>query len=149
MEDFRQALYDLLIMHNEISVQIIYSRLKPVFYELLQEIHGEKTENQPSGYRLFQRFPILKVDPPRAFISQCIDHFSRILRVEQMAEDIEHLIAAVDASTEGDEAAARLMQLIRDFQHQKELVNNLDLALAEEALTMKRVWSPTEWKVAA
>jgi DNA primase len=150
LEEFRQALNDLLIMHNEISVQSIYSRLTSTFYKVLQEIHGEKTEGRPWGHRLFELFPILKADPPREFISQCIDHFVHILHVKQMAQDIETLKAAASGpSADADHASDRLLTLIRDFQLQHELINSNDSVLAEEAMTIRRVWAPTEWSVAA
>ena len=47
------------------------------------------------------------------------------------------------------ERADRPNALIRDFQLQHELINNNDSVLAEEAMTIRRVWAPTEWKVAA
>jgi DNA primase len=150
LEEFRQALYDLLIMHHEVSVQLIYSRLKPVFYEVLQEIHGEGTEKRPWGHRLFERFPILKIDPPRSFISECIDHFARILHVEQMEDEINDLIAeSANTPEDAEDIASKLLGLVKDFQTQKELININDVALAEQAQNMRRVWSPTEWRVAA
>jgi DNA primase len=150
LEEFRQALYDLLILQNEISVQLIYSRLSPNFYKVLQEVHGEKTEGRPWGHRLFELFPILKAEPSREFVSQCIDHFVHILHVKQMAQDIDNLKAAASGSSaDADHASDRLLTLIRDFQLQHELINNNDSVLAEEAMTIRRVWAPTEWKVAA
>jgi DNA primase len=150
LEDFRQGLYDLLIMNGEISVQLIYSRLKPVFYEVLEEIHGERTDKRPWGHRLFERFPILKVDPPREFISRCIDHFSHVLRVEELASEIDALKSVLgEPVPASEEAATRLVDLVRDLQFQRELINNRDIALAEEAREIRRVaLGPTEWRVA-
>ncbi len=151
LEEFRQALYDLLIMSGEISVQLIYSRLKPVFYEVLNEIHGEKTDQRPWGHRLLERFPIVRIDPPREYISRCIDHFCRILRVEQMGDDIDRLRSIESDATprEIEEVTTRLLELIRDFQLQRELNNTTDVALAEEAKDMSRVWGAAEYSVAA
>jgi DNA primase len=149
-EEFRQALYDLLIMHKEMSVQLIYSRLKPAFYEVLQEVHGEKTEHRPWGHRLFQMFPILKADPPREFVSQCIEHFVHILRIEEMARDIEHLreLSSLN-SDEADRASERLLELVRDIQLQRETIHHRDVFLAEEAMNIRRVWGPAQWSMAA
>src|SRR5205814_8491739 len=134
LEEFRQALYDLLIMQNEISVQLIYSRLSPTFYKVLQEIHGEKTEGRPWGHRLFEHFPILRADPPREFISQCIDHFVHILRVEQMRDEVEYLREMSGReSDESDKALDKLLALIRDIQLQQEIIHSRDAVLAEEA----------------
>jgi DNA primase len=149
-EEFRKALYDLLIMRNEISVQVIYSHLKPTFYEVLQEVHGEKTDRKPWGHRLFEMFPIAKADPPREFVSRCIDHFVHILLVEQMAHEIEYLreMSSV-ASDDADRASERLLELVRDIQLQREIIHHRDLALAEEAMDIRRVWAPPQWRTAA
>jgi DNA primase len=138
LEQFRIALYDLLIVHHSVSVQFIYARLTPAFYDVLQEIHGELKEGRPWGHRLFERFPILRLDPPSDFVRRCIDHFTNVLRVEQMSEEIRHLQSgSVDLSE--DEVSDRFLELIRDFQVQRELINATDMALAEEAQEIKRV----------
>jgi DNA primase len=146
MEGFRQALYDLLIMNAELSVQIIYARLTPAFYEILQDIHGERTANRPWGHRLFQRFPILRVDPPHDFVSRCIDHLIQMLRMGQVADEINLL----KNSSDSDEASMRLLELVRDYQVQCALVNTTDSSLAEEAKEIHRVALGTvEWGMAA
>jgi len=146
LEDFRLALYDLLIMSADVSVQVIYSRLKPDFYEVLQDIHGERTADRPWGHRLFQRFPILNADPPHKFISECIDHFIQVLRVEQMEDEIEQMLE--DASI-SDDASTRLLTLIREFQLQSEVVKSTDILLAEEAKEIKRAFGAAEYGMAA
>jgi DNA primase len=146
MEGFRQALYDLLIMNAELSVQLIYARLTPAFYEILQDIHGERTANRPWGYRLFQRFPILRVDPPHDFVSRCIDHLIQVLRMGQVADEINLL----KNSSDSDEASMRLLELVRDYQVQCAFVNNTDSSLAEEAKELRRVaLGSVEWGLAA
>jgi DNA primase len=150
LEYFRTALYDLLILHSEVSVSLVYSQLKPSFYKILNEIHGERSDTRPLGHRLFERFPILKVDPPREFVSRCIDHFCRILRVEEMADEIGRIKADLSASgADHDRLSSELVDLMRDFQRQRELLNNLDISLAEEAKDMRRVWGAPEWGIAA
>jgi DNA primase len=148
-EEFRKALCDLLIMQNEVSVQIIYSHLKPAFYEVLEEVHGESTEHRRWGHRLLEMFPIVKADPPREFISECIDHFVHVLRVEQTAQDIEYLRELCSVPSEADSATERLLELVRDIQLQRELIHNRDAFLAEEAMNIRRVWGPSQWSMAA
>src|SRR5260370_31760822 len=96
LEQFRHALYDLLIMYKEVSVQLIYDKLTDNFYDVLQDIHGDATKDKQRGHRLLHNFPVLKVDPPHEFISRCIEHFIRILLLEQMAEEIDGLVSAAD-----------------------------------------------------
>jgi DNA primase len=145
LEGFRQALYDLLIMTAEISVQLIYARLTPAFYEMLQDLHGERSANRPWGHRLFQRFPIVKYDPPHDFVSRCIDHLVEVLRMGQVADEIDLL----KNSSDSDEASMRLLELVRDYQVQIALVNSNDSSLAEEAKEIRRVaLGSVEWGVA-
>jgi DNA primase len=145
LEGFRQALYDLLIMNAELSVQLIYARLTPAFYEMLQDLHGERTANRPWGYRLFQRFPILRVDPPHDFVSRCIDHLVEMLRMGQVADEINLL----KNSSDSDEATMRLLELVRDYQVQTALVNSNDSSLAEDAKEIRRVaLGSVEWGMA-
>lgn len=139
LEEFQQALFDLLIHQKELSVQIIYSQLKPSFYDVLEQVHGEKTATKPLGHRLFARLPILKIDPPHDFVSRCIDHFCVVLRVDQISEHIKDVKSAIDQEGENDDDGERLLLLIRDLHRQQELVRSEDMALAEEALEIKRV----------
>jgi DNA primase len=146
LEVFRKALYDLLIMYAELSVQFIYARLTPAFYEILQDIHGERSTYRPWGHRLLQRFPILRVDPPRDFISRCIDHLIQVLRIGQVADEINLL----KNSSDSDEASTRLLELVRDYQIQSAAVNSADSSLAEEAKEIRRIAvGNVEWGVAA
>jgi DNA primase len=140
LEEFRTALYDLLIMYEHMSVQFLYDKLKPDFYDVLEEIHGDHTKEKIRGHRLLQLFPILRVDPPLDFISRCIDHFVHILTVEAMADEIDHVMLGVDEeSAKWAEASEVLMQLIRDYHAQRDLMHNTDMALAEEAKEIRRV----------
>ncbi len=140
LEEFRSALYDLLIMYEHMSVQLIYDKLKPGFYDVLEEIHGDHTKDKIRGHRLMQLFPILRVDPPLDFVSRCIDHFVHILAVEAMADEIDHLMRTVDEEpAKWAEASEALMRLVREYQFQRELMDNTDIALAEEAKEIQRV----------
>ena len=94
-------------------------------------------------------FPIVKADPPREFISECIDHFVHVLRVEQTAQDIEYLRELCSVPSEADSATERLLELVRDIQLQRELIHNRDAFLAEEAMNIRRVWGPSQWSMAA
>lgn len=150
LEAFREALYNLLILQNEISVQFIYDQLTPEFFDVLDEVHGEKTEKRPRGYRLFDRFPILRVDPPHDFISRCVDHFCRVLRIEQHAEYIETLKKAATTAVDDAIAEAKIVELVRDHQLEQAQMQADDLALAEEALEIRKVvLGPTNFSVVA
>jgi DNA primase len=141
LEHFREALYNLLILQNEISVQFIYDQLGEEFFDVLNEVHGEKNErdNLRRGHKLYFRFPILKIDPPHDFVSRCIDHFCLLLETEQQAEYIESLKKAASTAIDDSLAEMKIAEIMRDYQRQHEKVLADDLALAEEALAIRRV----------
>jgi DNA primase len=143
LENFRRALYELLIYGEGLSVQVIYDRLKDVFYNVLEDIHGARAGERPWGHRLFQRFPILKVDPPHNYISRCIDNFIDLLAVEQMKVHINEMEASAAASSS---ASDRLLELVRDFHLQLEVAKNRENQLADEAKELGRVWAPAEYR---
>jgi DNA primase len=139
LEDFRRALYDLLIVHGDVSVQLIYSSLKPAFYEVLKEIHGQQDSTRPWGYRLFQLFPFLRIDPPRDFVSSCLDHFIRVLQAEHIAEDIEALKKESMQPGASDDLGEQMIRLVREYQSEREKILSEDMALAETASEIRRV----------
>jgi DNA primase len=144
LENFRRALYELLIYDEGLSVPVIYDRLKDVFYNVLEDIHGARAGERPWGHRLFQRFPILKVGPPHDYISRCIDSFIDLLAVEQMKDHIKEMEKSASAS---DGASNRLLELVRDFHLQLEVARNRENQLADEAKEMRRLGEPAEYRV--
>jgi DNA primase len=143
LNDFWVDLHQLLIEEERLTVQSIYRKLKPRFYEILENIHGEEKEGRPWGYRLLQRFPILKRDPPRDFISRCLDHFIAIIHLHELGDDIAHV--QFEAGRSGGEAAMeQLVNLVRARHEAQADIQAEGLALAEEANTLTRVWAPDQ-----
>jgi DNA primase len=147
--EFRRALFLLLLHERELSVQLIYDRLGEDFYDVLDEIHGYRSGEKPRGHKLFQRFPIVKIDPPFDFIARCVDHFIRMLELAQMAAEIEEITSAKGEAGQNDDAGLRALSLIRDYQLQEERIRVEDSALAEEASQIKRVLGAAAYRVAA
>jgi DNA primase len=139
LDEFRKALYLLLLDYPELDVQAIYSQLSPKYYEMLNEIHGDKTEKKVRGHKLFERFPVLAHEPDPSFVDECIDHFIHILQIEQMADDLNLLKVDRPSEGEADEAAERIVNLVRQLHLERERANNRDIALAEEAANYRRV----------
>jgi len=136
LQKFHQALYELVVASQEISVEVIYQRLSPVFYEVLDDIHGHQTEKLPRGHKLLARLPIVKIDPPLEFISDCIDHFADILLVAELRDELEEIIVGDDPLA-SEATGERLTKLVRYIQEQRDLVNFNDAALAERAKEMR------------
>jgi DNA primase len=141
LHEFWVALHRLLIDEEGLTVQTIYRSLKPRFYEILENIHGEEKEGRPWGYRLLQRFPILKNGPPRDFISRCMDHFITIIHLHELDDDIARV--EFDAGrAAGDAAMEQLVNLVRARHDIQAEIQAEGLALAEEANSMNRIWAP-------
>jgi DNA primase len=138
LEEFRKALYLLLVEYPELDVQTIYSQLGDDYYKVLNDVHGDKTEKRVRGHRLFERFPVLAHDPDPSFVDECIDHFIHILEIEQMADDLNRLKVDRPPENEADEVAERLINLVRQLHLERERANNRDMALAEEATNYRR-----------
>jgi DNA primase len=134
LEEFRRALYELLIAHGEVDVELIYTQLGPKYYEILQDIHGDRDGDRQRGHRLFSRFPVLAYNPPRDFIERCIEHFIHALEIEQMVADLGRLRAQV-LRDDGDfeVISARLIDLVREIHRNQELFNGTDHKLDEKA----------------
>jgi DNA primase len=147
LDAFWTTLYDLLVVYKELSVQLIYEKMKPKFFDILEEIHGHKDENRNRGYNLMKNFPIVKIDPPVEFISRCVDHLVDVLYVDQMTAEIDDAMdSAKQAHSPNDDEGARLLQLVREYHLHLERANKEGIQLAEEADSMKKpVLGPTEY----
>jgi len=140
LHEFWESLHRLLIAEEKLTVQSIYASLKRDFYEILESIHGEEKDGRPWGYRLLQRFPTLKHDPSRDFISRCMDHFIAIIHLHELDDDIASV--QFDAGQPGgDVAMERLLNLVRARQETHAEIQAEGLALAEEANALTRIWS--------
>lgn len=138
LRKFCGSLYELVVVTKDISVELIYQRLSPTFYEVLEDIHGHQRGELPRGHKLFSRLPIIKIDPPIDYVSECIDHFANILVVAQMVDELENIIAGDDPLA-SEATGARLTELVRHIHQQRDLVNVTDIALAERAKDMRNI----------
>ncbi|HWG06666.1 MAG TPA: DNA primase, partial [Beijerinckiaceae bacterium] len=110
--------------------------------EVLQDIHGKEENGRPWGHSLFFRFPILTRDPPRDFISRCIDHFTRVIHLDELDEDIQHVKVLAGEAENNEAAVEQLLNLVRERQNEHFNIEAEGAELAEEAAQIKRVWAP-------
>jgi DNA primase len=141
LNDFWFSLHQLLIEEERLTVQSIYRKLKPRFFEILENIHGEEKDGRPWGYRLLQRLPILKKNPSRDFISRCMDHFIAIIHVYELNDDVAR-VEFEAGQPGGDAAMEQLMHLVRARHEAEAAIQAEGLILAEEANAFSRVWAP-------
>ena len=140
LDRFLTQLLQLLLTEAKLSVSVIWDKLDGEFYETLQAVHGEAGDGKPRGHRLFERFPILSRDPPSDFVSECMDHFIKILHVHEIEDDIQR--ATLDAGQGDESAVARLLSLVRESHAEQESISAEGVALAERAEDIIRIWAP-------
>jgi DNA primase len=145
-EKFLNSLYRLLITDGELSVHSIWEKLAPEYYDVLEDVYGEDGHRRPSGRKLFARFPILARSPPPDFVSRCMDHFIRILHVNEIREDIQR---AKVAAGQGDVGPVELLlNLVREYHSEQEVIGIEGQNLAEEAGIITRLWAPSRGSMA-
>ena len=132
---FIDALMELLTAEAVSGPTEIYRRLDPAFSSALDFFHGRETPESPMGYRLRDRFKILKVPLPHEFVERCFFNFLTIFEVREMEDHLAELLEAVEASSADLEARTeeQLLSLQRELLQTRELVNATELELAEEA----------------
>jgi DNA primase len=143
LDKFCSALYKLLVIEKDLSVTKIYDHLEDVFYKVLQEIHGKEENGRPWGHKLFSRFQVLALDPPRDFVSRCIDHFARRIHLEELDEDIER---AKILAGDSDAVFDQFLNLIRERQREHAEIEVDAAELAEDSAEIRRLWGPSQTK---
>jgi DNA primase len=142
LDDFCSRLFQLLVEFQDLSVQKIYDRLGDNFYNVLEDVHGKEENGRPWGHALFARFPILKHDPERRFVSRCIDHFARIIHLDELDDDIKRVRPEAGQSENNEVAVELLLRLVRERQNERSNVEAEAHELSEEAQEIRRVWAP-------
>ena len=147
LEGFRRSLYYLLLEHQDVSVDLIYRELSRDYYDALELVHGERNGKQVRGYQLRRRFKVVGLDPPRNFISECIELFVDMVRLEELRDDIAALNAEpLGTDEEDNERHLRRIVLKRELQLTDDRINYRDSKLADEAQEIRRIYQPTpEW----
>jgi DNA primase len=85
---FASALMDLIIEEHTPDAASIYQRINPVFYEMLDFLHGREAPGQPLGYRLRQQFPVLSYVHDETYFSRCFWNFLNMLIVREMEDEL-------------------------------------------------------------
>ncbi|MBR1270852.1 DNA primase [Bradyrhizobium sp. AUGA SZCCT0222] len=147
LDRFCSALYQLLVMEKELSVQQIYSRLGDVFYNVLHDIHGMSPDGRSWGHKLFARFPLLAITPPPPldFVSKSMDHLARRVHLDELDYDIQR---AKTSAGDNDNAFDLLLSLIRERQNEHANIEVEGAELAEEAAEIRRFAVPNYKKTA-
>ena len=143
LDRFCTALYKLLVVEKELSVQQIYSHLEDGFYNVLHDIHGKEMDGRRWGYNLFARFPLLSLTPPEDFVSRCMDHLARRVHLAELDADIQR---AKNLAGDNDDVFDRLLSLVRERQNEHAAIEVEGTELAEEAAEIRRLSGPNPTK---
>lgn len=143
LDRFCTALYKLLVIEKELSVQQIYSHLEDGFYNVLHEIHGKHADGHAWGHKLFTRFPLLAFNPPPDFVSRCMDHLARRVHLHELDHDIQFAKAKAG---DDDSAFDLLLSLVRERQNEHADIETEGATLAEEAAEIRRLSGPNPTK---
>jgi len=140
LEEFRRALYDLLIMQGEIDVEAIYTEIGykyKRYYDILQDIHGDRIDLLSRGHCLFLRFPVLAYGPSPDFVEDCINHFIQDLEIEQTAAELRGLRGESITDADFNAVSSRITELVREIHRNVALFNAEGARLAERASEIK------------
>lgn len=111
-----------------------YNLLDPYFMECLDFMHGREDQRRGLlwGHRIIDAFPVLKAAPDEAFMERCFDHFIRLLEFRE-AEDEVTALSTTPAEQLTDAWAERLIQLKRDIEADRAVLDTTEQELAEAA----------------
>jgi DNA primase len=143
LDRFCTALYKLLVVEKELSVQQIYSHLEDGFYNVLHDIHGKHADGRAWGHKLFARFPLLAHSPPPDFVSRCMDHLARRVHLHELDYDIQF---AKTKAGDDDSVFDLLLSLVRERQNEHADIETEGATLAEEAAEIRRLSGPNPTK---
>ncbi|MCB1500721.1 MAG: DNA primase [Bauldia sp.] len=144
--NFHRALYDLLVVYPDLNVDLIYDKLPKSFFEILNEVHGDgdnksdRSERKPRGHMLFQRFPIMRANPPETFVIACLDHFVNMLQIEQLDSEIGEFFSDNHSQRDvSDESMLRIMEMAKELNDRRDRLAARDRELADEAAEIRRL----------
>lgn len=140
---FAQGLYTLLIACDTLSTTVIYQKLDPRFYAALGTLHGPRSVADDgtvsvSNTMILRRFPILRFQPPEAFITRSMDYFLSYLCVRDMEADVERVLDDCARREPTAEDEQLLISLTQDIRRLKEELTRDEQTLVEESMVIRR-----------
>ena len=81
---------------DELTPEVVHRKINPVFYEVMDEVHGRATEGRSYGHALARHFPAYDYVRDHAYHSRCYWMFLRQLIVREMQDELQHDVVADD-----------------------------------------------------
>lgn len=142
-EVFKKELYRILIVLDNQSPVEFYRNVRPEFYDILNDVHGDRAANDNGavgsvyGHNLRRRFPILNFNPMDDFVEECLLHFLRRLWIREIEWQIEDDTRTSDEKVD-EVFEARFLSLIREHSREQEEFARDEQLLAERAKLIKK-----------
>lgn len=138
---FASCLLDLIEEEGIQDSRSIYRRINPVFFDMLDFLHGRENEHLPAGYRLRERFPILNYHVGEEYLSRCFWHFLDMLvqreMEDELATELESLSDEIDEQT-----SRRLTGYKAEILERRDRILTRDSELAEEGSAWRAALRP-------
>jgi DNA primase len=129
---FAEGLVNLITTETFHSARDVYRRLDPVFSGALDYLHGRETPDKAMGYRLRERFPVMKLKPSPDFLERCFWHFLRMLELREM-QDMRDELVKRPPSAFNEDTEREVLALQHEIMIGRERVHAEENELAEEA----------------
>ncbi len=137
LEQFKCEIYRIFEEFDGVDVVNFYKYIHEDFHKILADVHGRVDANGriiPTA--LYARFPMLKLDPPQDFVSQCVELFFLKLELRQIRRECSQLhLDPVRMSN--DDELGRATALSQESVNMQGKIAQLDLDLANIAQELR------------
>jgi DNA primase len=129
---FADALVDLITTEAIHTPRDVYRRMDPILSGALDYLHGRETTHQAMGYRLRERFPVMKLKPSPDFLERCFGHFLQMLELRELQDRRDELLRLPPIEFD-DNAEREALALQEEVMSLRDRVHANENELAEEA----------------
>jgi DNA primase len=141
---YKKFLDDLISICNEnenVTTDLIYTKVCPEFYFIIEEVHGRKTASLPSGHRLLSRLPILKTHPGPDFIVKVFKFYIDFFQLRDMEDELAAIVKDYPAEpyneVEEQLIEERLLARQSEILNLRERIRHDENSIAEEGANWK------------
>jgi DNA primase len=139
---FKRELQRIIELPHHVTIATFYQEVADPFVDMLDYVHGAGDPEQglARGYRLFQRFPILRKHPPPEFVEGCLLLFTDKVELHGIRMEVDE--AMRDFQTSGDaKTEERLLLLIEEEELQQKRIHDREVELDTWAIVIKTAFA--------
>jgi DNA primase len=137
LDQFKCDIFRIFEEFDDREVVTFYKYINPDFSKVLADVHGVVDANgQVRPTSLFNRFPILKHEPPHDFVARCVELFFLMLELRELKKERDGLCS--DPVRMNDDAElARVFELSKEAINMESKIAHLDQELANTAQDLR------------